>query len=208
VALRERKKLQTREDLEAAAIDLFRRRGYNGTTVEDIAEAADVSVRTFYRYFDSKEAVLFAPLGPALDRIRQAIRERDRSGTPVESFRAALREAASHMEDLSSVLRYFWQLVAADPALERAAFMSLLRWRGAIAEEFAQQAGKPFGDIDSQVLASLFHGAIYAGLAQWRENDGAGSMAEQIVEAFALSEDFEGTVTRTLGRAPGAHRWG
>src|SRR5258707_8017576 len=78
VSLRERKKLATRRLLRRAALDLVAQRGLTNVTVEDIAEAAEVSPRTFFNYFPSKEAVLF---GGDPDRAAE-LREGIATGSP------------------------------------------------------------------------------------------------------------------------------
>lgn len=88
--LRERKKQRTRDALVDAAYELFHRKGYDATTVEEIAELADVSPRTFFRYFMSKEDIALAPLDRQFTEILAALAARP-AGEPVIS---ALRNAA------------------------------------------------------------------------------------------------------------------
>lgn len=93
---RERKKQQTREALEATAWRLFQRKGYDETTIEDITDAVDVSTRTFFRYFDSKEAVLFGDWRLNLERISELILSRPPEEPPLQ----ALFEAAKQFTEL------------------------------------------------------------------------------------------------------------
>ena len=86
-SLRERKKLATRRSLRQVAFDLVAERGFAHVTVEDIAEAADVSPRTFFNYFPSKEAALF---GTDPDRVT-ALRERLVHEAPGQPALDALR---------------------------------------------------------------------------------------------------------------------
>src|SRR4029450_9819496 len=90
ISLRERKKARTRRALVEAALRLFAGRGFEATTVADIADAADVSPRTFFSYFPAKEDVLFADAKDRIDRLQDALAKR----APDESFLDALRRAA------------------------------------------------------------------------------------------------------------------
>src|SRR5438445_12017201 len=76
LGLRERKKQRTRETIARAARELFAERGYHATTLPDIAEAADVSTRTIFAYFPSKEDILFSDFPLMKDALAQALAER------------------------------------------------------------------------------------------------------------------------------------
>jgi AcrR family transcriptional regulator len=89
---RERKKLETRRALFRAAIELFSERGVDATTVEDIAEAVDVSARTFHRYFASKEDVLFFDAAERRARFAAYLDGRPAGEALLDSLRAAAHD--------------------------------------------------------------------------------------------------------------------
>jgi AcrR family transcriptional regulator len=93
--LRERKKQRTREQIIEAAMGLFAERGYQATTIADIANAAEVAPRTFFSYFASKEAVVFYNVDRDLDRLASTLRDR----LPGESAFDALRRWIDAMFD-------------------------------------------------------------------------------------------------------------
>ena len=85
--LRERKKQRTREQIVEAAMGLFAERGYQATTITDIATAADVAPRTFFAYFPSKEAVVFHNVDRDLDSLASALRDRLPGETAFDGLR-------------------------------------------------------------------------------------------------------------------------
>jgi AcrR family transcriptional regulator len=191
-SLRERKKLATRRALRRVALDLVAERGFSQVTVEDIAAAADVSPRTFFNYFPSKEAALF---GTDPDRVA-ALRERvlrEAPGQPVlDALRVVLaaeartvtQEAAELDGDPAEWLRRM-KAVGADPQLRaaQAAHMGLLEC--ALTEALGERLGTdPELDPYPALLAGVAAAVIRATTIFWATSGGAVPLDELTDQAF------------------------
>src|SRR4051794_10262038 len=97
---RERKKQRTREHIVEAAFGLFRERGFQATTVAEIAAAADIAPRTFFAYFPSKEAVVFHDFDGLFASLQETIQSRPEGETAIDALRRWLEVSlpASHDE--------------------------------------------------------------------------------------------------------------
>ncbi|MDT6982003.1 TetR family transcriptional regulator [Streptomyces lusitanus] len=182
--LRERKKQQTRDALVRAALDLIVTRGYDGTTVDDIAAAVDVSQRTFFRYFASKEEVaLFVP-GLAEQRIAEAVRARPRDEAPLEALRRAvldswdaIGEAVGRLVPMELHMRVY-RVIESTPAL----LAAHLRRSAELEEELAGIIAEREGlDVDSdprpRILVAAFAGVIRVAERLWSAGDDLGTEA-------------------------------
>ncbi len=87
MGLRELKKQRTRRAIASAALRLFTERGYEETTISDITAAAEVSPRTFFSYFPSKEDVVFAEMDERIAEVNARLAERPENELPLETFR-------------------------------------------------------------------------------------------------------------------------
>ncbi|MGC9667149.1 TetR family transcriptional regulator [Planosporangium sp. 12N6] len=153
---RERKKRETRAALEAAALRLFAERGYERTTVEDIADAADVAVRTFFRYFSSKRHVLFGDVAHTIvGRLRAALAERPADETPVEAVRAAMDAVDIDDGDQHRQILARMRLVQQLPELLPAYQMIFHELNETIAGFVAERTGEPAHALYPQLLAGI-----------------------------------------------------
>ncbi len=111
--LRERKKQQTREKIEQVALHLFAERGYDETTLAEIAEAADVSPRTIFAYFQSKEDILFCDEPSLYERLEQTLEQRPPGATTVD----ALREFVSSFDESDEQAKLRKRIIGANAGL-------------------------------------------------------------------------------------------
>lgn len=199
LSLRDRKKLATRRGIRRAALDLIAAHGFSQVTVEDIAAAADISPRTFFNYFPSKEAVLYgADLGRADDsRARLVGGLPDR--TALDALRMVLtdqaRMFAAELAELGGdPTHWARQLKAAhaDPQLRaaQAAHMALLesRYAAALAERLGTDSDR---DPYPMVLAGAAMGVLRAAMAFWAATGGALPLECVTAAAFqALADGF------------------
>jgi len=114
LGLRERKKQQTREKIARVALGLFAERGYDETTLADIAEVADVSPRTIFAYYESKEDILFCDEGAVGERLMQLLEERPPGVTTID----AIREFFASTERPDEQARLRKKVARGTPALE------------------------------------------------------------------------------------------
>jgi TetR/AcrR family transcriptional regulator, regulator of mycofactocin system len=182
---RERKKLETRRALQQAALRLFAERGYDETTVEDITEAADVAVRTFFRYFRSKHDVLVGDSLALSAQVEQALHERPPDEEPLPAIRAAARAVATtYAADRESLLLQ-GRLIEAEPELYTANVGASLCLDHVIARFVAHRVGAdPLRDLYPRLLGGLAASAMQLTLLVWCQRGGGDDLAELLDRAF------------------------
>ena len=185
--LRERKRTRTRLMIQTEALRLFREKGYAHTTVEEIADAAAISPRTFFRYFPSKEDVViwdeYDPLALEL------LESRPTEEPLVETFRAVVRETLSglYRRDPERLLVRV-RLSATVPEL-RARFLDE-RTHGVeqLAPLLAAKRGAAADELALRVIGSALLAAVTVALDLWQKDDGKSdllALLDQATDALA-----------------------
>ncbi|WDV51404.1 TetR family transcriptional regulator [Streptomyces coeruleorubidus] len=176
--LRERKKQRTRDALLRAALELFATRGYEETTVDDIAAAVDVSQRTFFRYFAGKEETAFYVPRLAETQVVEAVRARPPGEAPLEALRRAVLESwdtiNETIEEIVPVDLHMrvYRVIESTPAL----LAAHLRRAAELEEELARIIAEREGlDVDAdprpRIVVALFGGVIRVTERLWSAGD-------------------------------------
>ncbi len=165
-----------------AALRLFAERGYGPTTVADIAAAAEVSQRTFFRYFSSKVDAVFGDAPERLADLRTALAARE--ARPVhEVVRAVFLRMANEFEQEKAVYLVRARLMASEPAVRGRFFELLAAIEGEIAAEAAR--GRSGDDLfRTRLLAVLLTGTLRAAAFAWAASDGRASLPELVASGL------------------------
>ena len=161
--LRERKKAKTHQAIQEAALRLFRAQGYEATTVEQIAAAAEVSPSTYFRYFPTKEDVV---IHDALDPILFAsFAEQPAELSPIQALRASMATVFGALTPEELALEFERQeLIVAVPELRARMLDDLATTFRGFAEALAARVGRSADDLDVRAFAGAVLGA---GIAVW-----------------------------------------
>lgn len=183
---RERKKLETRQALEAAALRLFAERGYEQTTVEDIAEAADVAVRTFFRYFSSKQHVLFGDVvTDRIGRLRDELAVRPDDEPPVRSVAAVMELLDFTGADEAAQVLARLDLMRRQPSLVTRYLEILDELRAVVVDFVAQRTGlDPRVDLYPLLVGAACTMSWDASLKLWAEPGNQRSLGDLRVAAY------------------------
>jgi AcrR family transcriptional regulator len=161
LGLRERKKIKTRQAIRREAFRLIDQNGYAATTVEQIADAAEVSPSTFFRYFPSKESLLLADdLDPL---ILDAFKAQPPELSPIQAFRrayeAVLAQLPAEQVEFENTRQ---RLIFSIPELKAAMYDEYYRTVTVVAEAIGHRIGRAAGDFEVRVFAGALTGAMMA----------------------------------------------
>ncbi|GLY18517.1 mycofactocin system transcriptional regulator [Kineosporia sp. NBRC 101677] len=162
-----RPRATSRATLERIALQLFAEQGFDATTVEQIAERAGVSRRTFFRYFDTKADVLWSEFDAEVATLHRLLAETPPDVPLTEAIRRAVLTANHYGVDDVAGLRTRMQVITGIPALQASSASHYDNWAGALAEFAARRLGQQPRDLIPQAIGFSALGVCRAAFDQW-----------------------------------------
>ena len=190
--LRERKKAKLRRAIQAAALHLFETQGYEHTTVEQIAEAAETSTTTFYRYFPTKEDVVLD--NDASPRFEATVAARPADEPLTATIRAAMGAVVAAAEADRDLTLARMRLVATVPALEARYAGEERRTIDLLTRLLASRTNRPADDYQLELVAFVLAAVLFTASRRWIAEHGATSLASLVDQALATVEPLFATL--------------
>jgi TetR/AcrR family transcriptional regulator, regulator of mycofactocin system len=168
-----RRRVTSRAELEHTAFDLFGRQGFDRTTVDDIAAAAGIGRRTFFRYFPSKNDVPWGDFEAELGRMRARLKDSPAQTPLMDAIRVAVVDFNRIAPEQVPLHRRRMELILRTPALQAHSTLRYAAWRKVIAEFAGERLGQPPDALAPRTIAYAALGVAVAAYEQWLESEGA-----------------------------------
>ncbi len=179
---RARKRRQTRQRIADAGLRLFLEHGFEKTTVDAIAEAAGIARRTFFHYFDSKEALLYVYEDEVEHSFRAALADIDSNTPPFEAMAMALRDMIASFG--SERARRIEFVVHSTDSLRACKQADYERLESFLFSALAEKWPEPGGQLRLRLIAVVGISALRVAVDRWRP-DASGSLQDYVNESFA-----------------------
>lgn len=182
LGLRERKKQRTKEAIQREALRLFEAQGYEATTIEQIAAAADISPSTFFNYFPSKEdVIIFDPYDPQLIA---AFLGRPAGEPLIDTLRQALAELSPLFERDRDLMLLRSRIALSVPELQGRMLAEVERGHELLFGLVAQRLGRDPGEFEVRVFTRMLMGAMWEAMLEWVRQDGRPPLMQLIDQAI------------------------
>jgi mycofactocin system transcriptional regulator len=162
----------SRQSVERTALALFGSRGFEQTTVEEIAAELGVGRRTVFRYFPSKNDIVWGDFDRVLDRLRDELDGQGEGVSVMEALAAAAVASNRYPAEQLPDLRTRMTLITTVPALQAHSALRYADWRGVVAEYVGRRRGERPADLVPQTVAFAALGASMAAFSVWVEEGG------------------------------------
>jgi mycofactocin system transcriptional regulator len=156
----------THAEIERVALDLFATRGFEATTVDDIATAVGVGRRTLFRYFESKNDLAWGDFDWVMERLRAALDEGEELPL-MEALRRGVVESNRYPADQEPGLRTRMTLITGTAALQAHSALRYAEWRGVVAAWVAGRRGEAPDDLLPRVIGYAALGSAMASFERW-----------------------------------------
>lgn len=205
-SMRERKKAATRQRIADVATVMFMERGFDNVTINEIADAADVSKVTVFNYFPRKEDIFFDRQPQAQEMLTSAIRDRGRGETPLRALRRLLLDLVEQRHALAGLRdrhTHFWRTVLDSPALRARARENLEQLERDLAGVIAETSDDPAPALTAALGIAAYRVAYTTSAARILAGESAEDVIPDHVAAVDRAFDIldRGTAPRRAGRA-------
>ena len=190
-----RPKPQSIEAIEKVALELFRERGFEETPVEDIAAAAGISRRTFFRYFGSKNEILFGNFELLLDDLEQWLASASDDRPMFDVIADATMRFNRVHTDGTVAHRERMELILHTPALRANAALRNAEWLAVVARYAARRMAVPAEELGPQLAGHIALGAASAAYEQWLRDESS-DLDDLVRRAFTMAQTLALGITK------------